>query len=415
MDELSAKGYEQLQKLKAELTKFSYHDIVKLQQWMDYATPIIERWLPSSLMKFQEICKSPRPRLSLQQLSQCRDNSALKERYILDLQEKNTRNTYGRISRYLDGVLVAHAPDDSSESQVPDSGESNAVFTQDTIDPRKVFVVYGRNKAANRAMFDFLRAINLHPLEWGEILAATGSGSPYTGDVLAKGFSMAKAVVVLLTPDDEARLLPQFHGHAEKEYEKELITQPRPNVIFEAGMALGLHPNRTIIVELGELRPMSDTLGRHVIRMSNLAAGRQELTDRLRTAGCDVDTHGKTAWLDAGDFENCVQTIKVSQNATDDKFLLYIDGLSEDELYRLAIAVKSKSSSVSKYYSDPCADLLIAKGFLQRVDDRERPRSEAIPCLIPPTVWQYLNENRQWLITATKERNPHRPERLKEL
>ena len=172
-------------------------------------------------------------------------------------------------------------------------------------DPRKVFVIHGRNDAARSALFTFLRAIGLHPLEWSEIVKETGKAAPYIGEVLEKGFSIAQAVVVLMTPDDEARLREQYRGPAEPTHETELTPQPRPNVLLEGGMALGLFPDRTVIVEIGTLRPVSDIGGRHVIRMTDAADRRHELAQRLQTAGCEVNTAG-TDWYKAGTFTGCV-------------------------------------------------------------------------------------------------------------
>ena len=41
---------------------------------------------------------------------------------------------------------------------------------------RKVFVVHGRNGAARTAMFAFLRAIGLDPIEWSVAVQMTGEG-----------------------------------------------------------------------------------------------------------------------------------------------------------------------------------------------------------------------------------------------
>lgn len=168
-------------------------------------------------------------------------------------------------------------------------------------DPRVVFVVHGRNMAARTAMFQFLRAIGLRPREWSQAVADTGKAMPYIGEVLDAAFSKAQAVVVLMTPDDEARLREPYRVPGDPPHETELTPQARPNVIFEAGMSMGRAPDRTVIVVVGEVRPFSDVGGRHVIRMNDSSERRQELAHRLRDAGCDVDLGG-TDWHREGNF-----------------------------------------------------------------------------------------------------------------
>jgi len=169
-------------------------------------------------------------------------------------------------------------------------------------DPSAVFVVHGRNSALREAMFTFLTAIRLHPLEWSEARAATGEASPYIGDILDQAFSMAQAVVVLMTPDDEAWLKEEFRKQDDPQHETTLTGQSRPNVLFEAGMAMGREPKRTVLVEVGKLRPFSDVVGRHTVRLDNSTEQRQELAQRLKTAGCPVNLEG-TRWHTVGSFE----------------------------------------------------------------------------------------------------------------
>jgi len=166
---------------------------------------------------------------------------------------------------------------------------------------RQVFVVHGRNHKARDAIFTFLRSIGLHPLEWSELVKATGKGSPYVGEILDRAFSEAQAVVVLMTPDDEGRLRQVFSKPDDPIYEIKLTPQARLNVVFEAGMAIGRSSDRTIIVELGGLRPFSDVGGRHVVKLDNSSQKRQELAQRLQTAGCTINLNG-TDWHTAGDF-----------------------------------------------------------------------------------------------------------------
>jgi predicted nucleotide-binding protein len=173
--------------------------------------------------------------------------------------------------------------------------------------PRRVFVVHGRNLEARDAMFTFLRSVDLDPIEWSEAVSFTGEGSPFIGQVLDRAFSEAKAVVVLITGDDLARLAPRFLTDNDADYEKTLTPQARPNVLFEAGMAFGQYPGRTILVSLGRSRAFSDVAGRAEVRVSNRAEDRQALVARLKTAGCDVKTENRTGWLSAGDFDAAVR------------------------------------------------------------------------------------------------------------
>jgi predicted nucleotide-binding protein len=164
-----------------------------------------------------------------------------------------------------------------------------------------VWVVHGRNLKIRGSMFAFLRAISLNPLEFSKAVALTRKAAPYIGDILDAAFKEAAAVVVLLTPDDEARLRTEFRKLKDPGYEKTLSGQARPNVLFEAGTAFGSHPRSTVLVEIGKLRPFSDVAGRHAVRLRNDAESRTELANRLRAAGCAVDTSG-TDWLSTGDF-----------------------------------------------------------------------------------------------------------------
>ena len=182
----------------------------------------------------------------------------------------------------------------------PGSGR-NANQPEKVRDGRSVFVVHGRNLKARDALFEFLRSIGLHPIEWSEAIVASGKPSPYVGEVLDAAFSQAQAVVVLMTPDDEARLREPFRKADDPQYEIELTPQARPNVLFEAGMAMGRDPNRTVLVALGSLREFSDIGGRHVLKMDNSTKRRQELAQRLESAGCPINLKG-TDWHNAGEF-----------------------------------------------------------------------------------------------------------------
>lgn len=189
------------------------------------------------------------------------------------------------------------------------------VYKNETVDPKKVFVVHGRNENARSALFDFLRSLSLAPIEWGEAVKMTGVGSPYPQEVLDKAFSVAQAIIVLITGDDIARLRLEYIKQDDKDYEKILTLQARPNVIFEAGLAFGRCPERTIIVELEReiTRSFSDVYGRLSVRLSNRNESRYDLISRLKTAGCEININGKSDWIKTGDFDGAVIEYSINE------------------------------------------------------------------------------------------------------
>ena len=173
--------------------------------------------------------------------------------------------------------------------------------------PKRVFVVFGRNTFIAYEVRAFLREIGLSPILWGQALKETGSGSPPTPKILEAGFSEAQAVIVLLTGDDLARVKSQraeTHHH--------VVSQPRSNVLFEAGMAFGSKrlKHKTILVEFefDELH-----LGHHIsdhhhrLMLNNSTDRREEFIRRLRTVECPVD-HKQKKWHSKGNFSFTYRT-----------------------------------------------------------------------------------------------------------
>ncbi|AOR32422.1 hypothetical protein BFF78_16310 [Streptomyces fodineus] len=157
---------------------------------------------------------------------------------------------------------------------------------------RNVFVVHGRDEEVRTKMFGLLRRLDLRPLEWEDLVRATGKTAPFLGEVVAKAPEQAQAALVLLTPDDIVQLHPELRGANEPSYETQPTGQPRPNVLIELGMVLMAYPERTLMVEVGELRAIADLAGRNVIRFDGSEAALSKIVQRLKLAGCTVDDTG---------------------------------------------------------------------------------------------------------------------------
>ncbi|GAA2285033.1 hypothetical protein GCM10010149_33380 [Nonomuraea roseoviolacea subsp. roseoviolacea] len=165
---------------------------------------------------------------------------------------------------------------------------------------RNVFVVHGRDEEFRRRIFDLLRRMDLNPLEWDTMVHALGVSSPYLGEVLDHAFTMMQAALVLMTPDDMVRLHPDL---AEPDQDRLTECQPRPNVLFEAGMAFGKCPERTVLLYTGRQRAVSDLAGLNYIAFDGSVQSINKLKLRLQTAGCAVRDTGSD-YLDTEQFRD---------------------------------------------------------------------------------------------------------------
>jgi hypothetical protein len=167
-----------------------------------------------------------------------------------------TSNGYAEFDSPTDRSWILQAVQQELERGTEEVSAQESVIIAEA-DKRKVFVVHGRNLKARDAVFAFLRASDLAPIEWEEVVASTGKPFPFIGEALDAGFSVAQAAVVLLTGDDMARAGKRYLKPDDVNEERVLTPQPRPNVLYEAGMAQGRHPDRTVFVSLGSYRKFS--------------------------------------------------------------------------------------------------------------------------------------------------------------
>src|SRR6266702_1441232 len=173
--------------------------------------------------------------------------------------------------------------------------------------PRKVFVIHGRNKKINKHLFAFLNVIGLSPISWRDAVGYTNNSAPYIGEVLEAFLRQAQAVVVLLTGDDEAGLQKQLAIEGDTEDDFRILPQPRLNVLFEAGMAFSNErlAKKPILVQVCAVRICSYLAGRDRINLTNAMKDRMALVRSLASAGCKVEMPEYKKLRETGNFR-CV-------------------------------------------------------------------------------------------------------------
>jgi hypothetical protein len=170
-------------------------------------------------------------------------------------------------------------------------------------DPKKVFVIHGRNQAARLAVEHFLKALKLEPICFDEL--AGDMATEFVGNIVLQGLQRAHGIVALFTADEYASLFPSLRDPTGTATDSSRW-QSRPNVIFEAGIAFGIARERSVLVTLGQdVSLFSDIAGIHILRLSNSLSSRGSFRQKLIGAGCQLDLR-TDAWTrpeESGDFD----------------------------------------------------------------------------------------------------------------
>ncbi|MFZ1007623.1 MAG: hypothetical protein WAN65_12350, partial [Candidatus Sulfotelmatobacter sp.] len=162
---------QELKTLRNRLSVLDPTDRNIVEAWIAEAKPLIRAYWPDHLSDFREASATPQW-LDLPYVIGDDHQNELTARQEQAANIELARQAGARLLAFIDGLLRV-----AKNVQVQNT--SNGISSQSS-DSRKVFVVYGRNIAARDAMFAFLRALDLDPLEWSAIVHETGKASPFT-------------------------------------------------------------------------------------------------------------------------------------------------------------------------------------------------------------------------------------------
>jgi predicted nucleotide-binding protein len=154
---------------------------------------------------------------------------------------------------------------------------------------RTVYVVYGHDTDTIHKINALLKDLGLKFLKKEEAVGLTKETAPFIGRVIDSAFEYAQAVIVLLTGDEEVQLCNEFQHYDDEYFERVFYPQPTQEQIFEAGYAFGKSPERTILIQIGHVRPFSDIVGRYILHFSEVLEDHALLRTRLQRAGCIIE------------------------------------------------------------------------------------------------------------------------------
>ncbi|WBC08881.1 CATRA conflict system CASPASE/TPR repeat-associated protein [Micromonospora sp. WMMA1947] len=158
---------------------------------------------------------------------------------------------------------------------------------------RQVFLVSGAFPEAAQRMRGFLRRLGLRPLELEDCVRETRKPTPSPLEVSLAGVRMARAALVLLTSNQRYQSSAHEEGSG---------LHPDAEVTFQAGVAIALRPQQTVFVVAGRVTLPRHLTGLEIITLDDTALCKNMIAQRLRLAGCDVNTSAAD-WLEPGQFD----------------------------------------------------------------------------------------------------------------
>jgi predicted nucleotide-binding protein len=184
-------------------------------------------------------------------------------------------------------------------------------FEQDN--RQNVYVINGRNTAIQNAMYDFLSTLGLQLITKEDAVEALKRGSPFADEVLEMTLKSARAIIVPFTEGEQVRLRSELRKSDDKNDEAKFLPQPGMDQIFEAGYALGRFPERTILIQIGQVQLFSDIDGRYIPNFTGKEADRRDLINRLKSIGCILQ-EDKNTWRNAGNFQQASTGPQLKRN-----------------------------------------------------------------------------------------------------
>jgi hypothetical protein len=131
----------------------------------------------------------------------------------------------------------------------------------------RVLLIHGHDSIGVNEVARLVESLGLEPILWQEALDRTGLMSPSVIERFRSCLDIAQGVIVVLEGG---------------------LGESALNLVFEAGLALGLAEERTVVVQLGDQTPPNDLAAVNILRLRSTGESINALSAALENAGCAV-------------------------------------------------------------------------------------------------------------------------------
>ena len=213
------------------------------------------------------------------------------------------------LSAETDGIQLRAASEDVTNEWITGpAGQAATVVDRaaaalDALrNPRRAMVVHGRNPRARDALLASSARWDTSLSSGARCRRDRGWGHPHNLEAARAAMVIGQAVVVLLTAEDQAGLLPRL---ADEDHD-DVLLRGSPGRTSSWRQAWRWASTRVgPSCREGEVRPASDFAGLNVVRLTNEPAKRLAVRTRLKNAGCAIDD-AASDWMrpeTGGDFD----------------------------------------------------------------------------------------------------------------